>query len=73
MTAPDGAGFGLRRGETVALLRPNGAGKSTTVGILLGLLRPDAGDVEVLGGSPHQTTAAGRSGPCSSRATCWTA
>jgi ABC-2 type transport system ATP-binding protein len=62
VTALDGAGFQLRRGETVALLGPNGAGKSTTVGILLGLLRPDAGRVELLGGSPHEATAAGRVG-----------
>jgi ABC-2 type transport system ATP-binding protein len=62
VTALDGAGFRLRRGETVALLGPNGAGKSTTVGILLGLLRPDAGRVELLGGSPHEATAAGRVG-----------
>jgi ABC-2 type transport system ATP-binding protein len=62
VTALDGAGFRLRRGETVALLGPNGAGKSTCVGILLGLLRPDAGRVELFGGSPHQATAAGRVG-----------
>jgi ABC-2 type transport system ATP-binding protein len=62
VTALDGAGFRLRRGETVALLGPNGAGKSTTVGILLGLLRPDAGRVELFGGSPHEATAAGRVG-----------
>jgi ABC-2 type transport system ATP-binding protein len=62
VTALDGAGLRLRRGETVALLGPNGAGKSTTVGILLGLLRPDAGRVQVFGGSPHEATAAGRVG-----------
>jgi ABC-2 type transport system ATP-binding protein len=62
VTALDGAGFRLRRGETVALLGPNGAGKSTTVGILLGLLRPDAGRVELFGGSPHEGVAAGRVG-----------
>jgi ABC-2 type transport system ATP-binding protein len=60
VTALDGAGFPLRRGETVALLGPNGAGKTTSVGILLGLLRPDAGRVELFGGSPHQATTAGR-------------
>jgi ABC-2 type transport system ATP-binding protein len=62
VTALDGAGFQLRRGETVALLGPNGAGKTTTVGLLLDLLRPDAGRVELFGGSPHQATAAGRVG-----------
>jgi ABC-2 type transport system ATP-binding protein len=62
VTALDGAGFRLRRGETVALLGPNGAGKGTTVGILLGLLRPDVGRVELYGGSPHEATAAGRVG-----------
>ena len=68
VTALDGAGLRLRRGETVALLGPNGAGKSTTVGILLGLLRPDAGRVQVFGGSPHEATAAGRVG----RPPAWT-
>jgi ABC-2 type transport system ATP-binding protein len=62
VTALDGAGFKLGRGETVALLGPNGAGKTTTVGILLGLLRPDAGRVELFGGSPHEAAAAGRVG-----------
>jgi ABC-2 type transport system ATP-binding protein len=62
VTALDGAGFQLRRGETVALLGPNGAGKTTTVGLLLGLLRPDAGRVELFSGSPHQATTAGRVG-----------
>jgi ABC-2 type transport system ATP-binding protein len=62
VTALDGAGFQLRRGETVALLGPNGAGKTTTVRILLGLQRPDAGRVELFGGSPDQATAAGRVG-----------
>jgi ABC-2 type transport system ATP-binding protein len=62
VTALDGVELAIGKGETVALLGPNGAGKSTTVGLLLGLLRPDAGQVELLGGDPHQATAAGRVG-----------
>ncbi len=43
----------LRSGQVLALLGANGAGKSTAVGLLLGLLAPDAGQVSVMGGSPH--------------------
>ena len=43
----------LRSGQVLSLLGANGAGKSTAVGLLLGLLAPDAGEVSVMGGSPH--------------------
>ena len=49
----------LRQGEVTAFLGPNGAGKSTLVKMLAGLVTPDAGEVLVLGHSPHDS-AAGR-------------
>ena len=52
----------VSRGETLALLGPNGAGKSTTISIILGLLHPTAGRVEVLGTSPKEALARGRTG-----------
>ena len=55
------AGVDLRvaAGETVALLGPNGAGKSTTLAMVLGLLTPSAGQVAVLGRTPHRAVAEG--------------
>ncbi|MFQ6017572.1 MAG: ABC transporter ATP-binding protein [Kiloniellaceae bacterium] len=49
LTAVDGVGFSLARGQTVALLGANGAGKTTTISMLLGLLLPSAGTIRVLG------------------------
>jgi len=51
--ALDGVDLELRGGQVLALLGANGAGKSTAVGLLLGLLTPDAGEVSVMGQSPH--------------------
>ena len=51
--ALDGLDLQLHGGQVLALLGANGAGKSTAVGLLLGLLAPDAGEVSVMGGSPH--------------------
>lgn len=55
------AGIDLRvgAGETLALLGPNGAGKSTTLAMVLGLLAPSAGEVRVVGRSPHRAIADG--------------
>lgn len=52
LTAVDGLGLTVERGETLALLGPNGAGKTTTVECLEGYRRPDAGSVRVLGLDP---------------------
>lgn len=49
LTAVDGVGFHIARGETYGLLGPNGAGKTTTISMLCGLLRRDDGDVFVDG------------------------
>ncbi len=49
LTAVDGLGFEVRRGEVVGLLGPNGAGKSTTIGMVLGLIAPTAGRAEIAG------------------------
>jgi ABC-2 type transport system ATP-binding protein len=43
VTAVDGAGFAIRRGEIFGLLGPNGAGKTTTINLLTGLARPTSG------------------------------
>ncbi|WP_202878842.1 ABC transporter ATP-binding protein [Ornithinimicrobium ciconiae] len=43
----------IGRGEVVALLGPNGAGKTTTIEILEGFRVPSAGEVQVLGETPH--------------------
>lgn len=52
VTAVDGAGFSVGRGEMFGLIGPDGAGKSTTLRCVLGLLSPDAGRVRVLGLDP---------------------
>ena len=51
--ALDNLDLQLHGGQVLALLGANGAGKSTAVGLLLGLLAPDAGEVSVMGQSPH--------------------
>jgi ATP-binding cassette subfamily B protein len=43
--AVSGISFGVRRGETVALVGPSGAGKTTLVKLLVGLYRPLAGRI----------------------------
>ena len=49
VTAVDGLGFSVRRGECFGLLGPNGAGKTTTMEMLEGLTSPDEGVIEILG------------------------
>jgi ABC-2 type transport system ATP-binding protein len=61
-TALDGLDLEVRRGEVFGLLGPNGAGKSTCMGVLTGLVQPDSGRVEVLGGSPRESSVRARVG-----------
>lgn len=49
----DDVTLSIERGEVVALLGPNGAGKTTTIEILEGFRVPSAGEVSVLGETPH--------------------
>ena len=49
VTAVDGVGFQVGRGELIGLLGPNGAGKTTTIKALCGLVRPDQGELRVCG------------------------
>ncbi|WP_293811419.1 ABC transporter ATP-binding protein [uncultured Bosea sp.] len=44
-----GVGFGMARGEVLALMGRNGAGKSTTMKALMGLVPPAAGSVSFEG------------------------
>jgi len=64
LTANDGIGFSLKRGEVLALLGENGAGKTTLMNILFGHYTADAGTVEVFGrplapGNPRAALEAG--------------
>jgi ABC-2 type transport system ATP-binding protein len=52
--ALDGVSLAIEPGLVTALLGPNGAGKTTAISLLLGLATPQAGEVRVLGGSPHE-------------------
>jgi ABC-2 type transport system ATP-binding protein len=51
VTAVDGVGFAVDRGEVVGFLGPNGAGKSTTMRLITQYLEPDAGTI-LLDGVP---------------------
>jgi len=62
LTALDGVGFSIRRGEVVSVLGANGAGKSTSIAVLLGLVAADAGEAEVLGLAPGDIGARRRIG-----------
>ena len=53
-TAVDNICFSIQKGEMVGYVGPNGAGKSTTIKMLTGILMPTAGDIKVLGLTPHQ-------------------
>ena len=57
--AVDGIDLSIASGEIVAFLGPNGAGKTSTIDVILGLSRPNAGEVLVLGMTPHQAIARG--------------
>ncbi len=52
--AVDDISFRIRPGEIIGFLGPNGAGKTTTLKVLSGLLYPTAGEVSVLGYTPHR-------------------
>jgi iron complex transport system ATP-binding protein len=45
----DGVSFGVRRGETLAIVGPNGAGKTTLLKCLAGLLVGDSGEIRLDG------------------------
>jgi ABC-2 type transport system ATP-binding protein len=49
VTALDGLGFEVPRGELYGLVGPDGAGKTTAIRALAGLLRLDGGEARVLG------------------------
>lgn len=49
ITAVDGIGFHVGKGEVLGFLGPNGAGKSTTMKMITGFLAPTAGTVRILG------------------------
>jgi ABC-2 type transport system ATP-binding protein len=52
VTALDGLGFSVARGELFGLVGPDAAGKTTAIRALAGLLRLDAGEARVLGEDP---------------------
>jgi len=54
VTAVEDVSFSIRAGEAVGYLGPNGAGKSTMIKMMTGILVPSAGDVTVLGRTPHE-------------------
>lgn len=45
LVAVNDVGFGVKRGEIVALIGPNGAGKSTTFNLITGVLQPTSGSI----------------------------
>jgi ABC-2 type transport system ATP-binding protein len=49
ITAVDGVGFTVDRGEVVGFLGPNGAGKSTTMRMITQFLEPDRGEISLDG------------------------
>lgn len=53
-TAVDRVSFTVESGEIIGFLGANGSGKSTTIKMLSGILTPTAGELDVLGYSPHR-------------------
>jgi len=53
VTALDGLGFALARGELFGLVGPDGAGKTTAIRALAGLIDLDEGEARVLGQRPE--------------------
>ena len=62
ITAVEGLGLTVRRGEVYGFLGPNGAGKTTTLRMLLGLIRPTSGTASVLGRAPGDPESLARVG-----------
>ena len=59
LKAVSGLGFGVKKGEIVALIGPNGAGKTTVFNLVTGFLRPDQGRINfdghsLVGLKPHE-------------------
>jgi ABC-2 type transport system ATP-binding protein len=52
LTAIDGVGLSVDRGEMFGVIGPDGAGKTTMIRLACGLLAPDAGTVRLLGLDP---------------------
>jgi ABC-2 type transport system ATP-binding protein len=52
VSAVDGVGLTVARGEMLGYIGPNGAGKSTTLKMLTGVLYPSSGHVRVCGFEP---------------------
>lgn len=52
VVALDDVSLSLAPGRVLALVGPDAGGKTTLLRVLAGLIEPDAGEVEVLGGSP---------------------
>lgn len=59
--ALDGADFGIRSGEVVAVMGPSGSGKSTLLHCLAGIVTPDTGQVTYDGRAMSTLSDAGRS------------
>lgn len=59
VTAVDGIGLAIRRGEVFGLLGPDGAGNTTAVEILRGNRDRDGGEVSVPGAEPARAHARG--------------
>ena len=56
VVALDGLDIDVPRGIICGLIGPNGAGKTTTFGIVGGFIRADAGEVDILGDGPFNST-----------------
>ncbi len=64
VTAVDGMGIRVEKGEIVGLIGPNGAGKTTFFNCLAGFCTPGAGSIifdgrEIAGNPPHKVSQAG--------------
>jgi ABC-type branched-subunit amino acid transport system ATPase component len=49
LTALDGVGVAVERGEVVGLIGPNGSGKTTLLNVVSGVLRPTSGSIRLDG------------------------
>ncbi len=53
-----GAGFTIKKGESIALIGPSGAGKTTMADVILGLLKPQKGQILLDGKDVYEHPAA---------------